>query len=575
MQPAVDDQLLGAVIGRYRIERAIAHGGMGRVYLGVQPEIGSRVAIKVLSEQCAEDPELVERFFAEARAVNMIAHENIVKVLDLSTLDDGRPFIVMEHVDGVTLTAATRGGRAPLGGIVHVFLDVLSALGAAHAIGIVHRDLKPDNIMITAKGHAKVLDFGIAKFSPQQNPNAGARTVTGALLGTPAYMAPEQIADAGNVDARADIYAAGAVLFHAVTGRPPFGGATMFDVMRAQLEEEPPSPRSFRQDLPLAIERVIMRALAKEPAVRFASVAEMASALDEAAADLPDHQWFDLSRRTAPMRARGSGKLTQPPPVQRDTPPAISAVNVPVQQRRSRAIVPLAIVAAIGVAIGVFALVRERPAPARVATPTVVAPDAAVAQVAPVVDARAPDAAVVTPPIEAAKIVIRPKKPVRSPEPPPITTMPTKAAPQVVAVELGAAARDLTYEATSDRARAIARMLPGVDTAKLLDVTVGNADASAVDVTRGAWVQYRLLLDPPPAEGCMGVVTFGKRVTVHVEKASCAPSFIVPPKCKLSAAWQLVVSQPAQTNTPEWIRYGHAFWRSSDNVTQIEDRACR
>jgi serine/threonine-protein kinase len=238
-QPLVlaDDPLIGADLGRYRIARAIASGGMGRVYLGVQPEIGSRVAIKVLSEQCARDPELVERFFAEARAVNLIAHENIINVLDLATLDDGRPFIVMERRRR-DATHATRAGahRSVACARVRRCRRQCSVRD-----GIVHRDLA-DNIMITAKGHARVLDFGIAKLSAQPQ-FAGMRTQTGALLGTPAYMAPEQIASAGDVDARSDIYAVGAVLFHAVTGRPPFGGATMFDLMRAQLEELPPSPR--------------------------------------------------------------------------------------------------------------------------------------------------------------------------------------------------------------------------------------------------------------------------------------------------------------------------------------------
>ena len=538
------DPLIGTSIGRYRVERAIATGGMGRVYLAVQPEIGSRVAIKVLSEKCADDPELVERFFAEARAVNLIAHENIVKVLDLATLDDGRPFIVMEHVDGVTLAQATRGGRAPLGGIVHVFLDVLSALAAAHAIGIVHRDLKPDNIMITAKGHAKVLDFGIAKLSPQQQPFAGARTVTGALLGTPAYMAPEQIAHAGNVDARADIYAAGAVLFHAVTGRPPFGGATMFDIMRAQMEETPPSPRSFRADLPLPMERVIMRALAKDAAVRFPSAVDMSAALDEAAADLPDHAWFDLSPKTSPMRVRSSGKITRPPPIQRDTPPAISAVNVPV--RRRGPLVPLAIAAgAVAIGAGAFVVLRRSPEPAPPPVIAVVAPDPAAPADAPIVV----DAAVGGVSVDAAAVT----QPVR------------RKATKPPRIDFGESPAELTYANTVERAHAIARKLPGVTTTRAIEIRVGD----------GGWVAYRLVVDPPTPEGCQVLVTFTKTVKLEHVRGSCdALQLFRPPRCSFTEAWQKsAMSRNAMAKAPAYLSYGNGgfTWQPSDNFADVPD----
>jgi hypothetical protein len=564
---AADDPLLGVDLGRYRIARTIASGGMGRVYLGVQPDIGSRVAIKVLSESCAHDPELVERFFAEARAVNLIAHENIVNVLDLATLDDGRPYIVMEHVDGVTLTQATRGGRAPLGGIVHVFLDVLSALGAAHAIGIVHRDLKPDNIMITAKGHARVLDFGIAKLSPHQQLFAGARTVTGALLGTPAYMAPEQIANAGNVDARSDIYAVGAVLFHAVTGRPPFGGATIYDIMRAQLEEEPPPPRSFRADLPLVVERVIMRALAKQPAVRFQSAAEMAAALDEAAAELPDHQWFDLSKKTAPMRARGSGKLTQPVLTRRETPPAITVARAP-----RRRFVPIAIGAgAIAIGAAVFALLRV--------PSTTTAPDAGVVATAPDAAIAVDAPSIIDAPITPDAAVAKPRRAHDMPVTPPpdatrLTEVPVK--PHPVNVDLGAARKNLTLASTLERAKVIARMLPRVTSARLIEIRVGGADVDAVDTTRGAWVSYRFMVDPPPAVGCHAVVRFAQTTTVHVERGSCtADSLMRLPTCSFADAWRLMLGVRGKNHTfpLNWIKLagGGAYWEADDDYRGQED----
>ena len=296
------DPLLGTDVGRYRIERLLGEGGMGAVYLGVQPMIGSRVAIKVLSQECARSPELLERFFAEARSVNLIRHENIVSVLDLAQLPDGRPYIVMEFIEGQTLGQIIRatiaqGQRVPIGGIVQVATEMLSALGAAHALGIIHRDLKPDNVLVTAEGHAKVLDFGIAKLAPGLNQHSP-RTRTGALLGTPAYMAPEQISGTGSVDARTDIYAAGVVLFEAITGTQPFAGDTLFDLMRAHMEHAPPSPRERRPEMPLGFEHVILTALAKDPAHRFQSAGAMAQALRQAANELHGEQWRSLSGRS-------------------------------------------------------------------------------------------------------------------------------------------------------------------------------------------------------------------------------------------------------------------------------------
>ncbi|HEY1556813.1 MAG TPA: serine/threonine-protein kinase [Kofleriaceae bacterium] len=312
----VSDPLLGSEVGRYRLARVLGEGGMGCVYLAVQPAIGSRVAIKVLSEPSARNAELLDRFFAEARAVNLIRHEHIVGVLDLAKLPDGRPYIVMEFVDGQTLAQVMRRGLPPLGGVAQVMGEVLGALAAAHAIGIVHRDLKPDNVIVTVEGHAKVLDFGIAKLAPGLS-SMSPRTQTGALMGTPAYMAPEQISGAANVDARSDIYAAGVVLFEAATGRPPFAGATLYDLMRAHLEATPPAPRSLRPDLPPELEGVILTALAKLPAQRFQSAAAMAQALSHAAVALPQTEWRPLSTRGTPVVSQDAYRSTAVAPTTR------------------------------------------------------------------------------------------------------------------------------------------------------------------------------------------------------------------------------------------------------------------
>ncbi|MEM9493967.1 MAG: serine/threonine-protein kinase, partial [Myxococcota bacterium] len=209
------------MVGSYRIARKLGQGGMGTVYMAVHPDIGSRVALKVLSRDCAGSPELVERFFTEARAVNLIRHESIINILDLAVLDDGRPYIVMEYLSGASLgDIIKQQGALPLGGTARLAGEVLDALGAAHATPIVHRDLKPDNIFVSPQGRAKVLDFGIAKLRPELS-GRGGPTQTGSIMGTPQYMSPEQ-AMARGVDTRTDIYAMGIILFEAATGRRPF-----------------------------------------------------------------------------------------------------------------------------------------------------------------------------------------------------------------------------------------------------------------------------------------------------------------------------------------------------------------
>jgi len=287
---AGDDAVIGTAIGAYRVARLLGVGGMGRVYKAVQPQIGSRVAIKVLSRECAERRDLVERFFSEARAVNLIRHETIVNVLDLASLPDGRPYIIMEYLDGAPLAAAIGVGPLPLGSVARLAVEVLDALGAAHAKGIVHRDLKPDNLFVTPAGRPKILDFGIAKLQPELG---GSSTRTGALLGTPHYMAPEQAAGRA-IDPRTDLYAMGVILFECATGTKPFLGDSLFDVLRKQVDTPPPRPSALRPDLPPPLEQVILAALAKLPEQRWQSAQAMSLALQQATAQLPPPQWAPL-----------------------------------------------------------------------------------------------------------------------------------------------------------------------------------------------------------------------------------------------------------------------------------------
>jgi len=294
--PIGEDLLIGSTIGAYRIARLLGIGGMGRVYKGVHPTIGSRVAIKVLSRECTDRRELVDRFFAEAKAVNLIRHESIVNVLDLATLPDGRPYIIMEYLDGAPLASIIEHSIAtrtplPLGGLARLAVEVLDALNAAHAKGIVHRDLKPDNIFVTPSGRPKVLDFGIAKLNDM---STGSATRTGSLLGTPHYMSPEQAAGKA-VEHRADIYAMGVILFECVTGQKPFVAESLFELLRQHLETPPPSPRALRPDLSVDLEHVILTALAKTPELRFGSAQAMSVALQHATSQLAPEQWTPIT----------------------------------------------------------------------------------------------------------------------------------------------------------------------------------------------------------------------------------------------------------------------------------------
>ncbi len=314
LAPIGEDVLLGTMIGAYRVAHLLGIGGMGRVYKGVHPAIGSRVAIKVLSRECTDRPDLVDRFFQEARAVNLIRHESIVNVLDLSRLPDGRPYIIMEYLDGAPLSAivedsVARGTPLALGGLARLVVEVLDALHAAHAKGVVHRDLKPDNIFVAPSGRAKVLDFGIAKLNADLG---GGSTRTGSLLGTPHYMSPEQ-AEGKPVDHRADIYAIGVILFECITGRKPFVAESLFELLRQHVESPPPSPRMYRPDLPPALENVILCALSKAPEQRFATAQAMSLALQQATSQLAADQWTPITSGIHRAHAGNGGWQPTPP----------------------------------------------------------------------------------------------------------------------------------------------------------------------------------------------------------------------------------------------------------------------
>ena len=276
--------MLGQSVGSYRITGRIGEGGMGSVYLAEHSLLGRTAAIKVLHPELSHQPEIVERFFNEARSASGIRHPGIVEIFDFGYAQDDSAYIVMEHLAGESLrdrldsattldpTRAASIGR-----------QIASALQAAHDQEIIHRDLKPDNIFlvpdqeVVGGERAKILDFGIAKLAAGKG--SSFRTQTGQLFGTPAYMAPEQCRGAGRVDHRADLYAVGCILYEMVCGRPPFVGEGGGEVLAAQIYEEPPAPRELAPHVPKSLEAVILRLLEKDPAARYGTADELAKAL--------------------------------------------------------------------------------------------------------------------------------------------------------------------------------------------------------------------------------------------------------------------------------------------------------
>ncbi|MBL8957661.1 MAG: serine/threonine protein kinase, partial [Myxococcaceae bacterium] len=266
----------GRLVGKFRLERKLGSGAMGEVFLGVHVVLGNFVAVKVLNATTRGDPGAVARFANEARAVAAIGHENIAGIIDHDELPDGTPCIVMEYVEGATLRDLLfDGGPLALKTAAQLMIDVLAAVGAAHAKGVVHRDLKPENVRVTPGGRAKVLDFGVAKLLQSPDPKL---STDGALIGTPHYMAPEQV-NAEAIDGRTDLYATGVMLFECVTGQRPFEAPTLVALLQKQLQAAPPWPSKLRPGLPSSLEQVILKALEKEPGRRYQSAGEMAEAL--------------------------------------------------------------------------------------------------------------------------------------------------------------------------------------------------------------------------------------------------------------------------------------------------------
>jgi serine/threonine-protein kinase len=302
LPPEDEDPLLGTILGdSYEIVRVIGEGGMGRVYEAKHQRLTRRYAVKVLHADLARQADIVSRFLREAEATSALSHMNIVEVVDVNRAPDGRPYIVAELLEGVMLADYfDKVKKLSVPDAVNICRQICAALAAAHERDIVHRDIKPENVFLlehNGRRTVKVLDFGISRLGESAN----SLTKTGIVMGTPAYMPPEQ-ARGARVDHRADIYAVGAILYEAVTGKPPFEGADLMATLAQVMSQEPARPCTLNAALPPALEMTIQRAMAKEPSERYRTMLELDAELAS----------FDTGRASLPPGVIGDEMPTLP-----------------------------------------------------------------------------------------------------------------------------------------------------------------------------------------------------------------------------------------------------------------------
>jgi eukaryotic-like serine/threonine-protein kinase len=329
--------------GRYAIDSVLGHGGMAEVYLGTDRVLGRQIAVKVLGSQFAKDGSFVARFRREAQSAAALNHPNVVSVFDTGS-DDGTHFIVMEYVKGKTLSQIIReDGPLLPERAVEIAYAVAEALAFAHRNGIIHRDVKPGNIMLTPSGDVKVMDFGIARASTSDS-----LTQTATVLGTATYFSPEQ-AQGEPVDARSDVYSLGCVLYEMLTAHPPFTGETSVAVAYKHVKEEPVPPSRINPDVPVDLDAVVLKCLAKNPGNRYQSAGDLARDLDR-------------FRRGVPVMATPLLSPDSTQVVERATRPTavLPAATVEEDERRRRWVAALILGAILLViAVGLFFFARS------------------------------------------------------------------------------------------------------------------------------------------------------------------------------------------------------------------------
>jgi serine/threonine protein kinase len=290
----------GQQIGHYKVSSAIGAGGMGEIYLAQDTRLERRVALKILPEKFTADSDRLNRFVREAKSASALNHPNIITIYEIGE-SDGTNFIATEFIEGETLRDRLKGGKMPLDELLSIAVQTSEALAAAHVAGIIHRDIKPENIMIRRDGYVKVLDFGLAKLTEKQNPISDleaetqklALTMPGMMMGTAAYMSPEQTRGLADIDARTDIWSLGVVLFEMLTGHVPFAGETVSDVIASILKTDTPHLSKCVDDCPAELERIVTKALQKDREERYQVIKDLALDLKSLRRELEFSAEFD------------------------------------------------------------------------------------------------------------------------------------------------------------------------------------------------------------------------------------------------------------------------------------------
>ena len=333
--PDDPDHRIGQVLGAYKLHELLGKGGMGYVFRAEHAKLGREVALKLLRGDYAKRRDAVLRFFQEAKTVNRVRHRNIVDVTDFVELDDGTTFIIMEFLRGQSLGKWARTG-IDLPRALAVLVQICDGLGAAHAVGVVHRDLKPDNVIVvpTSDGAelVKLLDFGVAKLLNRDDEDIGFQTAAGSVIGTPAYMSPEQ-AGGMVVDHRSDIYSLGAIMYELFCGQPMFKGRSFGEYVRKHLTEMPVPPHQTQggQGMNPALEALILKCLSKDPNERFSHILELRDGLLHLLGGIETHppSYAQLAAQSA-VHQLPSHVLPLPPPAMATTvhtPPAHSHLS--------------------------------------------------------------------------------------------------------------------------------------------------------------------------------------------------------------------------------------------------------
>jgi len=380
--------VLGTTIGNYKITAEIGQGGMGIVYLAEHPSLGRKAAVKVLHARLATEPNTVSRFFHEARASNAIRHPNIVEAYDYGTLPDGATYIIMEYLEGESLAARlTNVGRFPVRMALDFAQQAAGALAAAHAKGIVHRDLKPDNLFVTPDPRSpsseliKVLDFGIAKLAATVDSAFSHKTHTGALMGTPLYMSPEQCLGVKEVDRRTDIYSLGCILYEMLCGTPPFVSEGFGALVNMHINQLPDPPAQRTPNISPSVESLVLKMLAKNVEERFQSMTDVREALLAEIARAPTYQPGNTPEPVGHQPRRHSSSATT-----LSAAAGVTEAGTVSARPGNRRAVRIGAVAAVLAAVAVVVALRRGPAPTPspppVAVTVPVAPAPAVAAAA-------------------------------------------------------------------------------------------------------------------------------------------------------------------------------------------------